>query len=141
MKGWGGVCLLHPFPYSIRCGNLLPVARLNRYVVLAVAVVAVVALFLVFSGNPLMDFDERGIVHDVKRTSNGYTFQMDCSDGTFMKCFSREGVSELGHYGVSGSFSEDGSIFFVSSLVLLDEPGRIGYKMAFCIPDVDVRCC
>ncbi len=114
---------------------------MNRYVVLAVAVVAVSALFLVFIDNPMMDFDQRGIVHDVKRTSNGYTFQMDCSDGTFMKCFSKESVSDLGHYGVSGSFSDDGSIFFVSSIHLFDEPDRIGYKTAFRIPGTDVRCC
>ncbi len=101
---------------------------MNRYIVLAVAVVAVVAMFLAFSGNPLMEFDERGIAHDVKRTSIGYTFLMDCSDGTSMKCFSREPVSNLGHYGVSGSFSDDGTIFFVSSILLLDGPERVGYK-------------
>ncbi len=141
MKGWGGVCLPHPFFFSIMAADFDSVALLNKYIILAVAVVAVVALFLVFSGNPLMDFDQRGIAHDVKRTSNGYTFQFDCSDGTFMKCFSKESVEDLGHYGISGSMSEDGSIFFVSSLVLLDASDRVGYKTAFCIPGSDVRCC
>ena len=135
------LCLQHPFPYSISHENLVLVALLNRYVILAVAVVAVVAVFIVFSGNPLLEFDQRGIVHVVKRTSNGYTFQMDCSDGSFMKCFSRESVVDLGHYGISGSFSQDGSIFFASSVVLLDDPDLVGYKTAFSIPGSDVRCC
>ena len=68
----------------------------------------------------MMEFDQRGIAHDVKESSSGYTFYLDCSDGTSMKCFSRKKISELGHYGVSGSFSDDRSIFFVSDIMLLD---------------------
>ena len=122
-------------------GNPFSVGLLNRYIVLALAVVAVAAMLLVFSGNPLMEFDQGGIVHDVRKTSNGYTFQMDCSDGTSMRCFSKDQVVDLGHYGVSGLFSEDRSIFFVSTIFLFDGPDRVGYKMAFRMPGPDVRCC
>jgi hypothetical protein len=60
--------------------------------------------------------DRIGVVYDLKRTQSGFTFMFDESDGEKVKCFSRTEPSELSVYVVRGSLSEDGSIFFVSSM-------------------------
>ena len=84
------------------------------------AVVVLAGLFLVFSDDDMMEFDHTGIVHDISASSSGYTFQIDMSDGSSMKCFSRSEPVELGYYGIIGNLSDDGSIFFVSNIVSLD---------------------
>ena len=93
---------------------------MNKYLVLSVAVLAVILMFAAFEGNPFDDYDYTGIVYDVRTSSSGYVFYLDSSEGESFKCFFRDEVSELGHYGVSGSFSDDGSIFFVGSADCLD---------------------
>ena len=88
----------------------------------------------------MMEFDQRGIAYGVSESSKGYTFDFDCSDGTKMRCFSKVEVIELGHYGISGAFSSDGSIFFVSTLTLLDDSFLGQYKVALSDCPRDVRC-
>ena len=93
---------------------------MNKYLVLSASVLAVILIFAAFGGNPFDDYDYTGIVHDIRASSSGYVFYFDSSEGESFKCFFREEVSELGSYGVSGSFSDDGSIFFVGSAECLD---------------------
>ncbi|MBO4569321.1 MAG: hypothetical protein J5674_05150 [Candidatus Methanomethylophilaceae archaeon] len=93
---------------------------MNKYLVLSVSVLAVAAVIAIFEDNPLRDYDYTGIVHDVRPTSSGYVFIIDTSVGGCFKCYSSKEVSELGHYGVSGEFSDDGSIFFTSTVKCLD---------------------
>ena len=88
------------------------------------AVVVLAGLFLVFSDEGMMEYDHTGIVHDISSSSSGYTFQIDMSDGSSMKCFSRSEPVELGYYGIIGDLSDDGSIFFVSNIVSLDRSLR-----------------
>jgi hypothetical protein len=93
---------------------------MNKYLVLSVSVLAVAALIVVFEDNPFEDYDYTGIVHEVKPTSSGFVFLFDASTGESFKCYSSKEVSELGYYGVSGEFSDDGSIFFTNGVKLLD---------------------
>jgi hypothetical protein len=60
-----------------------------------------------------------GIIHGIEETQNGYTFTFEDSDGEDMRCFSRNEPDDNGIHKIIGTMSEDGSIFFVSSMVLL----------------------
>ena len=121
--GVGGMIVYRtPISLSSAAELFIRCFRLNKYLILAFSVVAVALLIVFFSGNPMMEFDQRGIAHGVSESAKGYTFDFDCSDGTKIRCFSKVEVTELGHYGISGAFSSDGSIFFVSTLTLLDDP-------------------
>ncbi len=113
---------------------------MNKYLILASAVVAVAILIVFFSGNPMKEFDRRGIAYNVEESPKGYTFDFDCSDGASIRCFCKEKAAELGHYGISGDFSADGSIFFVSTLTLLDASPLGEYKTGFGYNPEDVRC-
>ena len=57
-----------------------------------------------------------GMVYDIKTTQSGYTFSLDDTDGNVTKCFARTELSEFGIYVIKGKISDDGSMFFVSSI-------------------------
>lgn len=95
-------------------------SRSSRYSVLGLAVVLVTGTFVVFSDEDLVGYEYTGIVSDIREGENGFTFTLSGPDGSGMRCFSREEPSDLGYYAVSGEFSDDGNIFFVSSLRNLD---------------------
>lgn len=95
-------------------------SRLTGYSTLGLAIVAVTGVFVVFSDENMVDYDFTGIACDVRDGRNGCTFDLQTSkDGTF-RCFYGGSVSDLGYYAVSGEFSDDGSIFFISSIHSLD---------------------
>jgi hypothetical protein len=61
-----------------------------------------------------------GIVHDVRESSKGYTFTIDVSSGS-VRCFSYDSLDDMGLYRIYGSFSDDGSMFFATRVVCLDD--------------------
>ena len=79
-----------------------------------------VGSFLVFSDEDIVEYDITGIVHDIRETTNGFTFTIDTSNGDSKKCFSREMPRELGYYGICGNYSDDGTIFFISHMFCFD---------------------
>ena len=92
----------------------------HGYAIAGIAVILVIAMFVVFSEDIQdVQYEYTGIASDVKEGSSGYTFQLNTKDGT-MKCFTRDPVLDEGYYGITGSFSSDGSIFFIEELALLD---------------------
>lgn len=94
--------------------------RTSSYTVLGLAVVMVAGVFVVFSDADSASYDYTGIAQHIRQGDNGYTFDLQTSsDGTF-RCFARDSVSDLGYYAVAGEFSDDGTIFFVSSIHSLD---------------------
>lgn len=97
----------------------------HGYAIAGIAVILVIAMFVVFSEDVQdVEYEYTGIASDVKESSSGYTFQLNMKDGS-MKCFCRDPVNDMGYYGITGSLSSDGSIFFIERLVLLDR--RISY--------------
>ncbi len=90
----------------------------HGYVTIAVCIVVVAAIFVTFSDED--SFDCTGIVYDIDQTSSGFMFLLQTSSGIHQKCFSYTEPVHLGYYGLNGSFSEDGSIFFVSKMIDLD---------------------
>ena len=59
-----------------------------------------------------------GIVHDVSESSSGFTFYFEQDDGTTVHCFWKNEPVE-GLCSIKGSWSDDGTMFFVSSLTVL----------------------
>lgn len=92
----------------------------NRYVILAVSIISLVSVIMVFTDDGEDSFDHTGIVHDIRASTSGFTFEIDVSTGT-LRCFSYESPVEMGHYGIRGSASD--TMFFVSSMECLDEQG------------------
>ena len=91
----------------------------HRYAALGMAVVLVVLTLVLFSDESMQeDLDMTGIVSDIREGANGYTFTLNTYDGS-VRCFFRE-RPDLSYCGVSGTFSDDGSILFVDRLVQLE---------------------
>ncbi len=91
----------------------------HGYVTIAIGIVVVAAIFVTFSDED--SFDCTGIAYDIDQTSSGFTFFLQTSSGMHQRCFSYTEPVYLGYYGLNGSLSEDGSIFFVSKMINLDD--------------------
>ncbi len=110
----------------------------KRYAAVGLAIVLVAVLFITFSEDEGdEDYDMTGIVHDIRGSTNGFTFYIDTIDSQ-IRCFSRLSPVDLGYYGLKGSFSEDGSIFFVEMLTSLEGHN---YRSSNKGCDQDVRGC
>ena len=89
----------------------------DKYFLLCTAVAFVLVVSFVFLGDESSS-GRVGIAHDSKQTSSGYTFVFDQDDGSSISCFSRS-LPQEGLCEIRGSWSDDGSMFFVSSLNVL----------------------
>ncbi len=92
----------------------------RSYILLGVSVVVILSLFVTFSEDDEESYDYTGIVYDVSSTSSGFRFFIQTGSGESFRCFSYNEPTEIGYYGIRGSFSEDGSMFFISSMHCLD---------------------
>jgi len=94
--------------------------RIDRYSLLCFSVAAIIMLAVFMnSEEPAEDKGMIGIAFDIKTTQNGYTFFLEDSDGGKIKCFVRSEPVEKEIYEIKGTFSEDGSILFVSSMKII----------------------
>lgn len=89
---------------------------MDRYSLVAIGTILVIALFLTFSPvqETTVDYDYIGEVSDINKSAKGYTFTLKTEDDT-MKCFFQDKPNES-FYKINGSFSDDGRIFFISSM-------------------------
>ena len=103
----------------------------HRYAVAGFAVFLVALTIVQFSDTASTDPDYTGVVTSISESTSGYTFTLTTADGSF-RCYWSSCPEEYGYYGVCGSFSSDGSMFFVSSMAILltrvrpYAPGRAG---------------
>lgn len=93
---------------------------ISRYTAIGLSVLFIAGMFVFFSNEDNIEYEISGIVSDVRISPNGYTFIIVTAAGDEIKCFSYEEPVYLGHYAISGEFSQDGNIFFVSVLRNLD---------------------
>lgn len=91
----------------------------RKYATIGLAVILMVMMFAFYSDSDNLDPEYTGIVSDIREGSNGFTFQLNTVDDSF-RCYSSSCPEHLGYYGVIGSFSDDDTIFFVSTLIPLD---------------------
>ncbi len=92
----------------------------KRYVAAGFAVILVAVTMAVFvDGEDRLDPDHTGVVSDISESTSGYVFYLNTYNDRF-RCYCSSCPVDLGYYGVTGSFSDDGSIFFVSFLIPLE---------------------
>ncbi len=92
----------------------------DKYFIICVSAVLISTL-LWSSLNAENENEEiKGIVFDVRESENGFVFSLESSQGIYQKCFFFEEPEELMAYSISGRLSEDGNIFFVKKMTLLE---------------------
>ena len=57
-----------------------------------------------------------GIASDIKATQSGYTFTIEDIDGVAIRCFTTDKPSKNKVYCIKGTFSDNNSMLFVSSI-------------------------
>ncbi|MDR1690245.1 MAG: hypothetical protein LBR42_00185 [Candidatus Methanoplasma sp.] len=93
---------------------------LDRYSLLCISVSLMIMMTILMSSDDLSDEEGiLGIAYDVRETQNGYTFHFDDAAGDTKRCFSRVEPNEYDVYLIEGIMSEDGGMFFISSLELI----------------------
>ena len=93
----------------------------NKYFVLGASVILILFFSLSEFDSEDDDFVYIGIVGNVYETSSGgFSFIFQDVGGSEFRCFSYEKPVELKLYGLKGTPSSDGNMFFVSSMVLFD---------------------
>ncbi len=92
----------------------------RNYILLGISVVAILSMFVIFSDDDTGSYDYTGIAYDIHSTASGFRFYIQTGSGESFRCFSYNEPADLGYYGIRGSFSEDGSMFFISSMHCLD---------------------
>ena len=88
---------------------------MNKYSIFALAMIAVVLLFIVFDDG---DEEPQGIVgyaDDILQKDTGYTFTIIDANGDSIRAFSRIPVDSSIHE-FRGSYSSDGGMYFVNEI-------------------------
>ena len=93
---------------------------INKYVLTAIVTLLISFTFVQFSDINGINYDHSGIVHDVNQSNKGYTFYIETTKGD-IRCYNSEEPFEYGYYRIKGNYSEDGTMFFVESMKLLDD--------------------
>ena len=87
---------------------------MNRYSALALILISVMILFVVFDiGDD--DTEITGYAKDIRQKDTGTTFVIIDADGNETKAFSSFEIDDSLHI-FKGSYSKDGSIFFVNDI-------------------------
>ena len=97
----------------------------DKYFLLSLSV-AFILLFSYVSFGDEGSNGRVGIVHSVSETSNGYRFLFDDEDGSVVNCYWKSKPDE-GLCVMNGSWSDDDTMFFVSSLKVLNRIQSTGY--------------
>ena len=89
----------------------------DRYVLAATALILLFSL--IYMIGPGTEADENngqmyGVASDVKAGENGNTFTFTDQNGEPIRCFYRGTVNEGDMCVITGSYSNDGNMFFVS---------------------------
>ncbi len=85
-----------------------------------VSVVSMLLIIAYYSDEDNIEYDYDGIVHSISQSKNGFTFTFDTDDRSF-RCYHSESPVDLGHYRIKGTFSDDGNIFFIEFIKLMDK--------------------
>lgn len=88
---------------------------MNRYSIFALAMIAVVLLFIVFDDG---EEDQKGIIgyaENISEKDTGYSFTIIDANGGSIRAFSRLPIDTSIHE-FKGSYSSDGGMYFVSEI-------------------------
>ena len=88
---------------------------MNRYSIFALAMIAIVMLFIVFDDGEEEQEGIIGYAEDIHEKDTGYTFTIIDANGGSTKAFSRLPVDTSIHE-FKGSYSSDGGMYFISQI-------------------------
>lgn len=90
----------------------------DKYILASLALILIIASVCIFIDDNDEDITTVGIISNVKETENGNTFILTDSKGISIRCFFNMSVKDGMICSVTGSFSKDGTMFFVSGLTI-----------------------
>lgn len=90
----------------------------NKYLLITLFCSVVLILFSFIPWDSDSDEVIVGYVSDLSETNNGYVFTFTEDNGELIHCFSKTRFELYQIYEISGSFSNDKSILFVTSFTL-----------------------
>ena len=88
---------------------------MNKYSILALAMIAIVLLFIVFDDGEEESEGIVGYADNILQKDTGYTFTIIDADGNSIRAFSRIPVDSSIHE-FKGSYSSDGGMYFVNEI-------------------------
>ena len=88
---------------------------MNKYSIFALAMIAVVLMFIVFDDGEEEQEGIIGYADDIHEKDTGYTFTIIDAEGNSIRAFSRLPVDTSLHE-FRGSYSSDGGMYFVSGI-------------------------
>ena len=92
----------------------------QKTVLVGIIVLSIIASMVYLSDDENYDYDYSGIVHGISKTKNGYTFYLDTFEESIL-CYNSDEPVELGHYKIIGSYSNNGSMYFISKMYYVDD--------------------
>ena len=88
---------------------------MNKYSVFALAMIAVVLLFIIFDDGEEEQGGIVGYADNISQKDTGYTFNIIDADGNSIRAFSRLPIDDSLHE-FKGSYSSDGGMYFVNEI-------------------------
>ena len=88
---------------------------MNKYSVFALAMIAIVLLFIVFDTGEEEPKGIIGYADDISQKDTGYSFRIIDAEGNSIRAFSRLPIDKSLHE-FKGSFSSDGGMYFVNEI-------------------------
>lgn len=90
----------------------------DKYILASVTMIIIIAAVYILADDQDDDVNIVGVVSDVKKTENGNTFILTDTNGSSIRCFSRTAVDDGAVCSITGSYSDDRTMFFVSGLTI-----------------------
>ena len=88
----------------------------DKYFLLCVTVACLIIVNITILNNENQSAGQIGIVYGIHITDSGCTCYLEETSGNITYCFSRDLPTEGQLYRANGSYSDDNSIFFISTL-------------------------
>ena len=92
----------------------------SKALIVGLAVLLIITYNIYFSNDDNINYEYSGIVHDISKSKSGFTFYLDSSMDGSIFCYNSDEPIDLGHYRINGTFSENGSIYFVDKMYYVD---------------------
>lgn len=88
---------------------------MNKYSIFALAMIAIVLLFIIFDDGEEEQEGIIGYAENISEKETGYSFTIIDADGSSIRAFSRLPIDTSIHE-FKGSYSSDGGMYFVNEI-------------------------
>ena len=94
--------------------------NIDKYLIICCfSFIIVFSFAFMYNGVEGSDDDIIGVVIEMRESDSGFVFDIEDCSGMQYHCFAKNQIERNGVYRLSGSFSKDNSIFFVSEMMRL----------------------